>query len=432
MTNSQLIAGIVALVTLIALSAGTVPMLRLNRATIAVIGAAALLATGVLSMTQAAATIDPSTILLLLSMMMINAVLELAGFFSLAGRLVIERAGSPLVLLILVAVSSGVLSMLFLNDTVVLMFTPLVCSITLRLRRNPLPYLIALATAANVGSAATITGNPQNILIGTSSGIPYLVFLAHLGPVAAVGLVIVVAVVRWLYPAEFKERRFGVIEGEADLPPLATDRPARAPGAPGAQNTVVYAPILRKSLAVIAIMVVAFLAGAPVAPAAFFAACALLITRRIKSEKILTLVDWPLLVMFSGLFVVTGALELTGISQRLFELVKTLAYSGVAPLSLVTALLSNTISNVPAVLLFRPLIPNFPNPTQAWLTLAASATLAGNFTLIGSVANLIVAEQALKMGVRLTFMEYLRAGALITVLTLGVAIVWLEFVARMV
>ncbi|MCL4505882.1 MAG: SLC13 family permease, partial [Chloroflexi bacterium] len=149
-------------------------------------------------------------------------------------------------------------------------------------------------------------------------------------------------------------------------------------------------------------------------------------------EKILTLVDWPLLVMFSGLFVVTGALELTGVSQRLFELVKTLAYSGVAPLSLVTALLSNIISNVPAVLLFRPLIPSFPNPMQAWLTLAAASTLAGNFTLVGSVANLIVAEQALKMGVRLTFMEYLRAGALITALTLGVAIIWLEIAARMV
>ena len=427
-TSSQIIAGAVALITLVALSAGSVPVLRLNRAGIAIVGAAALLATGVLSMTQAAATIDPSTILLLLSMMMINAVLELAGFFNLAGRLVIERAGSPLVLLILVAVSSGALSMLFLNDTVVLMLTPLVCSIALRLRRNPLPYLIALATAANVGSTATITGNPQNILIGASSGIPYLAFLAHLGPVALVGLVIVVAVIRVLYPQEFGVRRFGMLDGEADLPHLAADRP---PLAHSAVSAAVNMPVLRKSLLVIAAMLIAFLAGAPVPVAALLAACALLITRRIKAEKILNLVDWPLLAMFAGLFVVTGALEQTGVSERLFALVKGLAYSGVAPLTLVTTLLSNTISNVPAVLLFRPLIANFPNPPLAWLTLAAASTLAGNLTLIGSVANLIVAEQSLKMGVRLSFMEYLRAGALITVLTLAAAIGWLELAARL-
>ena len=192
--------------------------------------------------------------------------------------------------------------------------------------------------------------------------------------------------------------------------------------------SVVYAPVLRKSLIVIAALFIAFLAGAQIPLAAFFAACALLITRRIKSEKILRLVDWPLLVMFSGLFVVTGALDLTGVSHKLFDLVKGLAYAGVAPLTLVTTLLSNAISNVPAVLLFRPLIPHFPNPNQAWLTLAAASTLAGNLTLIGSVANLIVAEQAQKLGVKLTFMEYLRAGVIITVLTLIVAIVWLQIV----
>ena len=404
------------------------PLLRLNRAAIAIVGAGALLAMGVVSLTQASSTIDPNTLLLLVSMMMINAVLELAGFFNWAGQMVIERAGSPLVLLILVVLTGGVLSAMFLNDPVVLMLTPLVCGITLRLKRNPIPYLLALATAANVGSTATIMGNPQNILIGTSSGIPYLVFLAHLGPVALVGLVIVVVVIRLVYPAEFRARRFEPLD--PDPAPLATSftQTKRAPLSMSTAAGLVYAPVLRKCILVILALLVALLAGVQPALAAFLAACALLITRRIKSEKILMLVDWQLLVMFSGLFVVTGALEITGVSQKLFDLVSGLAHAGVAPLTLVTTVLSNTISNVPAVLLFRPLIAHFPNPLQAWLTLAAASTLAGNLTLIGSVANLIVAEQALKLGVKVTFMEYLKAGVIITVLTLAIAVLWLEMV----
>ncbi|HEY3341301.1 MAG TPA: SLC13 family permease, partial [Anaerolineae bacterium] len=348
--------------TFIALAAGSVPLLRLNRATIAIVGAGVLLALSVLSLPQASGTIDPNTLLLLVSMMMINAVLELAGFFNWAGQMVIERAGSPQMLLILVVFTGGVLSAMFLNDPVVLMLTPLVCGITLRLKRNPIPYLVALATAANVGSTATITGNPQNILIGTSSGIPYLVFLAHLGPVALAGLAIVVLVIRLVYPGEFRARRFEPLEpGPA---PLA--QPQRAPMNMATAAGLVYAPVLRKCILIIVALLVALLAGVQPALAAFLAACALLITRRIKSEKILMLVDWPLLVMFAGLFVVTGALEITGVSQKLFDIVSGLAYAGVAPLTLVTTILSNVISNVPAVLLFRPLIAHFPNPMQAW------------------------------------------------------------------
>ncbi len=427
MIYSEIAAGLVAAVTFIALAVGSVPMLRLNRAGIAVVGACALLALNVVTLTQSAQTIDPSTLLLLMSMMMINAVLELGGFFNWAGQLVIERAGSPLILLILVVLMGGFLSALFLNDPVVLMLTPLVCGVTLRLRRNPIPYLVALACAANIGSTATITGNPQNILIGASSGIPYLTFLLHLGPIALVGLVIVVFVIRALYPAEFRANRFDLPDGEANLPHVGPGTPEAVMSMTTAVD-MVYIPVLRKSMIVIALMLIGFFIGMPVPLAAFFAATALLITRRIKSQKILLLVDWPLLVMFSGLFVVTGTLELTGVSQKLFDVVQGLAYSGVAPLALVTALLSNTISNVPAVLLFRPLIPHFPNPTQAWLTLAAASTLAGNLTLIGSIANLIVAEQAGKLGIKLTFMEYLRAGVLITALTMIVAVVWLQIV----
>lgn len=432
--NPQIGAAVIALVTFIALAIGEVPGLKLNRATIAMVGSGAVLIFGVLTLQQAESTIDLSTLILLLSMMIINAVLELAGFFTWVGEVVIDRASAPMILLALVVVTSGLLSMLFLNDPVCVMLTPLVCGVAIRLNRNPLPYLIALACAANVGSVATITGNPQNILIGTSSGIGYLYWLARLGPIALIGLGIVFAVVWLMYPREFRrrpspQRGESRVRGETTVV-ATTQPPTPTPPHRGGElisldqaAITIYVPALRKSLLIIALMLVAFLAGANVTVAAFIAACAILISRRFESGRILGLVDWPLLVMFGGLFIVTGALEITGVSERLFEWVKPLAFAGTAALAFVTTLLSNVISNVPAVLLFRPLVPQFENPMQTWLTLAAASTLAGNLTLIGSVANLIVAEQAKKFDIKLGFWEYTRAGAVITVLTLIVAVV---------
>lgn len=434
-TLPQIVASVIALATFVALAAGSVPRLGLNRATLSLVGAALLLALGVITLPEAERTLDLSTLLLLFSMMVINAVLELAGFFTWAGNLIIERASAPAALLALVVFASGVLSALFLNDPVCVMLTPLVCGVVIRLKRDPIPYLIALATAANVGSTATITGNPQNILIGMSSGISYPGFLSRLGPVALIGMLIVIAVVWLMYPAEFRSRgslaagtASSLRAAEAHAPEIAH----RAGEAPREGMTLdqatggVYAPVLRKSLIVMAGLLIAFAAGVPVALAAFLAAAALMVSRRVKSERILVLVDWPLLLLFCGLFVVTGALEITGVSQKLFDAMAGVAEGGVAALSVVAAILSNLISNVPAVLLFRPLIPQFPDPTQAWLTLAAASTLAGNLTLIGSVANLIVAEQASKFGIRLTFGEYLRCGVIITLLTLTVAVIWLS------
>jgi len=371
----------------VVLAIGRIPRFPLNRAAMALLGAGLALALGAITFEQAVTTIDLSTIVLLLSMMVINAVLELAGFFSWVGDLVIEQANSPMKLLVLVTLTGGVLSALFINDPVVLMLTPLVCGVTLKLKYKPLPYLVALATASNIGSAATITGSPQNILIGMSSQIPYLAFLARLGPVALMGMLIVIAVVRVIYQRDF---------GPQPASPAHTDAPPnRVVRLPRSVNL----PILRKCLVIIAAMLIAYLAGVEIPLAAYLAACVLLFTRRIKTQKILTRIDW--LLLFAGLFVVTGALELTVVSEKLFGL----AAAGVAPLALITTVLSNTISNVPAVLLFRPLVPQLPNPERTWLTLAGASTLAGNLTLIGSIANLIVAEQALKFGIRLTFVE---------------------------
>lgn len=389
------------------IAVGELPRLRMNRATIAMVGAVLLVAIGALPLSQAQHALDPSTLLLLFSMMVVIAHLELAGFFDWVAAFILERATSPRLLLAFIIIVSGVLAAIFLNDTVVLMFTPLVLQVTLALKRNPVPYLIALATSANIGSVATITGNPQNILIGTSSGIPFTVFLLHLAPVALVGMGIAFGVILWVYRTEFTESKFQ---------------------APIEKSTDIQHPLLRKSLVITCALLVAFLLGAPIAVSALIAAAALLVTRTTEPEEIFSRVDWSLLIFFSGLFVVTGAIEYLGWSDEIFTLIKPIALDGVAPLALVTVALSNVVSNVPAVMLFRPLVAQFNDPTRTWLTLAMASTLAGNLTLLGSVANLIVAESARTRGVKLGFLEYLKAGVPITVLTIGVGILWLSFV----
>lgn len=391
--------------TLAGVAIGRFPRLRMNRATIALTGATALVVLGALDLPRAYAALDLDTLVLLFAMMIVSVNLRLAGFFGLVAAWVVRRARTPRVLLAGIIAVAGVLAALFLNDTVVLMFTPLVLDIAERLRRDPIPYLVGLGAAANIGSVATIVGNPQNMLIGVASGIPFNRFTAALGPVAIVGLVLAWAVLVLVYRGELR--------GRFEAPLVLRARAHR--------------PTLRKGLVAAAAMLAGFVAGVPVPLAALGGAALLLVTRRLKPERVFREIDWSLLVFFAGLFVVTGAIEATGLAERLFALARPLAAGGPAALTGVAAALSNIVSNVPAVMLFRPVIPGFADPGQAWLVLAMATTLAGNLTLLGSVANLIVAESARARGVRLSFGEYFRAGLPITLLTLGWGVLWLSF-----
>lgn len=385
---------------------GRVPGLRMNRATITLVGAAALIATGAIREQQAYAAIDTGTVLLLAAMMVLNANLRMAGFFAEVTNRVLRLAKTPHILLALVVFTSGILSAIFLNDPVCILFTPLVIDLTQRLRRDPLPYLIGLGAAANVGSTATITGNPQNLIIGQASGIPYLTFLAYLGPVALAGLFVTWIIIITLYREEF-QRPFDIgIADELDMPRT-------------------YPPLLSRTLLVVLGLMVAFLSGLPIVSSACIAA-GLLLVSRLRPNKLLA-IDWELLAFFGGLFIVTGAIEVSGLSKQLFQAAGPLLTGDVTLLSLTTGILSNIVSNVPAVLLLRPEIVNLPNPQQAWLTLAMSSTLAGNFTLLGSAATLIVAEIAAGRGIRLTFTAFLKAGVPITVLTMAIGILWLSW-----
>ncbi|MFM7425960.1 MAG: anion transporter [Elainella sp.] len=399
MTGQQAAQSIVLAISYLGLALGFLPGLRMNRATIALVGSALLVGLGLLSLEEACEAIDATTIVFLLSMMVVNASLAYAGFFRLALVGMVRLTRSPLGLLGVITLGSGLLSALFLNDTIVLVFTPLVLSLAQTLGLNPVPYLLALAAATNIGSVATISGNPQNILIGAFSRIPYLDFALALTPVALIGLLIQVGLLYLFYP----EVR--------SLEPLPVQPLIRVR---------LYKPLFIKSVLITVLLMIAFVTGLPLASSAFVAAALLLITRRVKPERFLRQVEWDLLVMFSGLFILTRCTQALNLPNLLADSIS----SGFG-LVWVTTLLSNVISNVPAVLLLQPLIP--AADTQSWLLLAMASTLAGNLTLFGSVANLIVAEAAGKQGYPLSFWEHFRFGLPLTLLTVAVGLGWLRW-----
>jgi Na+/H+ antiporter NhaD/arsenite permease-like protein len=398
-----LTAALVFAATYLVVALGRVPFLRIDRTGAAVVGAAAMVALRVLSPEQAYRSVDLATLVLLFGTMIIVAHLRLAGFFRWSGVWVARRARSPRQLLGGLVVASGVLSALFVNDTVCLALTPLVLEVTRRLEVRSTPYLLALATAANIGSVATLTGNPQNMLIGVASHIPYAAFFARLLPVAACGLAIDFAVIALVYRRDLGGR-------------------FEAPAHP---RVKVHGFLMAKSLAAAAAMLVFFFAGANLSMVALTAGAALLLTRRVKPEKVFLEINWNLLTLFAGLFVVVGAAQASGLAERAFVLLH--ARGAHAPLAFtaLAAVLSNLVSNVPAVMMFVPLVPQLPHPEQSWMLLAMSSTLAGNLTLLGSIANLIVAEGARKTS-PLTFAEYLKVGVPVTLLTLGAGVLLLR------
>jgi Na+/H+ antiporter NhaD/arsenite permease-like protein len=394
--------------TYLGLALGGVPGLRIGRAGIALVGAAAMLATKSLDIRAAAKAVDYETIVLLFGMMVVVAYLQLSGFFALVTTRIAERCSQPLPLLAVTIGLSGILSAFLVNDVVCVALTPLVIALTRRLNRPPIPYLVGLATASNVGSVATITGNPQNIIIGSLSSITYLRFTARLAPIAILGLVIDFVIIAAVYRN-------------------ALARPAEPVAERATPSRRVHRGLLIKSVAVTLGTIALFFAGKPITIVALVAA-AILMLDRVRPDKVFKAVDWPLLVMFAGLFVVVHAFEIHVVRTWGMERWSFLVDSPVVMVSAVSVVLSNLVSNVPAVLLFKPLMDAMPQKELAWLALAMSSTLAGNLTVLGSVANLIVVESARRMGTELRFMEYLKVGIPLTVATTLTGVGWLLFV----
>lgn len=397
-------AGVIFIGSYLALAIGRIPGLSIDRAGIALVGACLMVASGALSLEAAYQAVDLDTLTLLLGMMIVVASLRLSGFFSLATAWVGAHARHPLLLLIAVVAISGVFSAFLVNDAICLVLTPLVLQLTNALGRRPVPYLLAVAMASNVGSTATITGNPQNIMIGSFSQIPYADFAAALAPVALAGLVVTLILIALFHRDEFTDA-------------VRRQKPESKVNA----NSV----LVSRALLATAILVALFFAGVGPAKAAIIIGGLLLLTRRVKSSRVYAEIDWSLLLMFAGLFIIVAGADQPLFGPEVVTVVNRLQLEQVPVLSAVTAVLSNLVSNVPAVLMLKPFVAGLKDHDTAWLVVAMASTMAGNFTVLGSIANLIVIQRASASGVTISFWAYFKIGAPLTLLTLAIGTLWL-------
>jgi Na+/H+ antiporter NhaD/arsenite permease-like protein len=384
---------------------GGLPFLQLDRTGIALLGAIAIVALGVLTPEEAARSIHLPTLLLLFAFMVISAQMRLGGFYTRVTLQITELRLSPPALLAAVIASVGALSAVFSNDVVCLAIAPVLADACLARRLDPVPYLLGLACAANVGSAATLIGNPQNMLIGQVLGLSFLgYFLEAVMPVL-LGLAATWGVITWQTRGRWRT--------VLDDPPPERRR----------DDAVYDRWQTAKGLVIAGALLAVFLfTDMPREVAALTGAGLLLMSRKLHSNKMLGLVDWELLILFIGLFVVNRALAQTGLTATA---VQTLADAGVSlaepgPLFVATLLLSNVVSNVPAVML---LLPAATEPFSGPL-LALVSTLAGNFFIVGSIANIIVVDAARRRGIAIDWRSHARAGVPVTLFTLAVTAVW--------
>ncbi len=384
---------------------GKFPGMKIDRPGAAIIGAVLMVAFRIVLPQDVLHFIDFNTIVLLFSMMLIVGYLRLAGFFEWITALILARL-RPSHLLPAVIFTCGLLSAFFVNDIICLVMVPFVLAISRRLRTNPLPFLLAVATASNIGSVATITGNPQNMLIGSSSGIQYSSFLLYLAPVAIVGLLL-----DWL-----------VLH-------LAFSQAGMTDSSPS--NLIPASAVNRSSLVkpgiVVALVLSGFVVGVPPAFMAAVGAAMMLMTRTRDPNQAYRQVDWGVLVFFVGLFIIVGGAEKAGLVNRLLDFARTWNFQNPGIFTVAVAAISNVVSNVPAVMLLKSVVPSFTNPHLGWLVLAMASTLAGNLTITGSVANIIVVERA-KPEVEISFHDYFRVGLPVTLLTLSFGVLWLWWI----
>ncbi len=398
---------IIFALTYLLIAVQRLPFVHLNRPAASLVGAVAMVVFGVLSLPDAYAAVDFDVLVFLLGMMLIVGYLEVGKFFEWAAEWVLQRARTPERLLLGVVVGGGLLSAFFVNDTICLVVTPVLLAALGPLRLRPNAYLIGLAMGANVGSVLSVTGNPQNMLVGIWSRATFGAFLVHMLPVALGGLAIICGYLRWVYRRElgepFRERLQAV--------PVTLDR-----------------SLVTRGLAMFAVAVVGWLAGGSLPLVAIAAGALMVLVAQRDPAYAIERVDWDLLLFFASLFVVMRGFEQTGavawIDRQALGVVESSSpWRAATAVSGVMATLSNLISNVPAVILWRNTVPHLPHAELLWRVVAMSSTFAGNLLLIGSMANLIVAEKAEARGVRIGFGEYARIGVPVTLLTLTWGIV---------
>jgi Na+/H+ antiporter NhaD/arsenite permease-like protein len=410
--------GIVAVFAVVYLGMflGGLPRLKLDRSGVALLGAIAVIGLSGLPVEDAARSVDLPTIVLLFAFMVVSAQMRLGGFYGAVtrqvGALPLSRNG----LLAALIVVSGALSAVFSNDIICLAMTPVVARLCLQRGINPLPFLIGLACAANIGSAATLIGNPQNMLIGSVLQLPFGGYVRQALPPVLISLLLL-----WLWLAFGPGARTASAPQTVDQPFAAVaEAPPQEPDFDAWQTT--------KGLVVAgALMLIFLFTDWPRDVAALVGAGLLLLSRRLHSSHVLGLIDWPLLLLFMGLFVVNHAFETTGLAA---QAVAWLGAQGVhlaepGPLLVVSAVLSNLVSNVPAVMLLLPHLGG--SGGQAGAMLALVTTFAGNLLLVGSIANLIVADLARQQGIVIDWKRHAITGIPVTLLTLAVVWAWMRW-----
>lgn len=378
---------------------------HLDRTAAAFCGAVAMVLAGVLTLSGAYEAIDWNTLIFLLGMMILVAHFQCSGLFDWIAIHVSSVARTRLQLLWILVFTSGILAAFFVNDTICLIFTPIVLAVTSRLMVPPIPYLVALATSANIGSVMSVTGNPQNALVGISAHLSFLTFLSHLAPVALIGLAINAGVLALFFRRDVLHQ------------PLEE----RAPSLAATLDRTLLTKCMLAALLVVALWV----AGYSLPLVAISVGAFILVIGRVKSANIYQRIDWELLLFFASLFVVIRGFEASGAVDYLIgHFHHALEGSMISQLLAVSGamlVLSNLVSNVPAVLLFRPLVSSFPNSRLIWLAVASTSTLAGNATPLSSVANLIVLQRA-GQSVHISFWKFARVGIAVTLLTTLLAI----------
>lgn len=411
----MLIAAIILALTYAGIIFTRLPRINIDRPAAAMVGGLLMVLSGVLTIQQATAAIDFDIIALLLGMMLLIAALQRAGFFTWIAAQSVAVATQPWQLLVLVVVATAVGSAFLVNDVVVLLFTPVVIHACKMLKANPVPYLIAEAMASNIGSVATIVGNPQNMLIGISSGITFGRFLMYLLPVALACMIFLIAIVYLFYRRQMAE--------PFALEPLRHQTLMVATGhhLPAAQQR-----LLAWTMPILVLTILGFffssIIGIGVPIIAMIGGLAAMLFSGIKPSRLIQEVDWGLLVFFAGLFVVIGGAQHAGILNIFLKYFKIQPdVTGIVSMHLVSTVVSQVVSNVPLTMLVIPLIHDVQGHTL-WISLAAGSTLGGNATLIGAVANIIVAEQAYRHGVRLGWWEFTRVGLIVTAVSIATSI----------
>jgi len=398
-SQKEILAIAIFCLTYLLISGRQLKVLPLNRPAAALLGTVLMIACGVLTPERAYRAVDYDTLVLLLGMMIISAYLCLAGFFEWAADWILWRAKTPESLLIYLILTSGVLSALLVNDIICLMLTPLVVEVMVRGKLPLHPYLLALAMSANLGSVATLVGNPQNMIIGHLSKMPFLHFSAAMLPVAIVGLVIEYVVLR----LGFREvLRLTVIHR------------------PETRSHSLDRPLLVLAFSVLGAVFIGFIAGLNLSWTAMAGGALLMVLARRDTHPVLKLVDWHLLVFFAALFIVVDGLEGTGLPDQIYQRVHGLfgesSTSQAWNLAWFSEAGSNIFSNVPFVLIAGKWIGNFAQPELMWKVMALATTFAGNLTIVGSVANIIVVESA-RAHTEIGFWDYAKYGIPVTVLT---------------